>query len=165
MKLFRADTLELERLSNKLLDAAFEPSARDIAMTRQIDDAQSRMPARQLLPSLDAAVVLAGSNLELLQLVARTTAYKRKRGEQKKRTRDYSPVRRAVLEDLLFEINLLRQLWKLNGIKIAADRTRGGGLKEVALNIVLRRHFINEDDQLKSQLVTFDKNRAHRRRR
>jgi hypothetical protein len=153
MKIFRADTLELERLSNELLDAAFEPSARDLEMTglRQ-DDRESTLTEKDL----QRGRIIAALDDE--------GRYKRRRGEQKNRPRDYSPARRAVLEDLLSEINLLCQLWKLNGIKIAADRSRAGGRKEVALDIVLRRHFIN-DDQLKSQLVTFDKNRAHRRRR
>jgi hypothetical protein len=144
----KTKTLELDQLSNKLLDAAFEPSARDIEMMTCQDDREAGLTKKDLQ---------RGSFIAELDAEGR---YKRRRGEQKDRTRDHPPARRAMLEDLLSEINLLRQLWKQNGIKIASP-------KEEAINVVLRRHGYSyeEDDPLKSQLVTFDKNRTHRRRR
>lgn len=90
----------------------------------------------------------------------RTAAYKRKRGEQKHRPGDQD---RALLADLWGEINLLRQLWKQNEIKVITDRTIGP--KEVALDIVLRRNGnYQEQSRVRKLLVNFDKNRAHRRR-
>jgi hypothetical protein len=154
MKIFRADSLELERLSKKLLDAAheelyaaYEPSARDIEMVggRLSAEGQKEINAqrRQLMRD------------RIIAELKDEGRYKRRRGEQKHRPRDHSPAHRSMLEDLWSEINLLRRLWKDNGIKIETEQA-GTGAKEVAIDIVLRRH--GEDD-LFDQLVNFDKNR------
>jgi hypothetical protein len=196
---FRADSPELERLSNKLLDAAFEPSVGDIAAMggklspeglaeiggerrakklrdigekerQQEESATQKWVAARLAHGrivvaiengdIDAALALAGSNLKLLQLVTRVLVYKRRPGEQKRRPRDYSPMLRTVLRDLWTEVDLLRQLWKKNGIKVVTGRTETGP-KPAARDIVLRRAGAVD---LKAKMDSFDKNHSRCRR-
>lgn len=121
MKIFRADSLELEQLSKKLLDAAYEelyaayePSARDIEMIGGTLSAEGRQEINAQRRQLMRDRIIAELKDE--------GRYKRRRGEQKDRRRDHSPELRSTLEKLLFEIDLLRRLWKDNGIKIETEQ-------------------------------------------
>ena len=137
----KADKRQLIKVSNELLDAAYEPTAADIEeMQRGIDpdpeDKLARHLGRQLqrgriIAALDVgdralAVKLAGDDRELLRLAA---SFVRRQGEQKRRPRDYPA---DWFNDLWSEINLLRRLWKLNQIKVAR-------LRDAAIDIVVLR--------------------------
>jgi hypothetical protein len=167
MRKFRADDPDLEGISNKLLDdarrelSAEEAAVQSIWLERQLQHWRIVVAVIEN-KDLAAGLALAGSDPELLQFVARAAAYKRGRGEQKNRPNDFPSEYRTMLEEIWFEVNSLRQLWKQCDIKIVADRNREGGPKWVALDIVLRRNFQKLDDELKATLINFDKNRRRR---
>jgi hypothetical protein len=102
---------------------------------------------------------IAGSDAELWRFLHN---YKRRPGKQKHRPQDHSDVRRAALEDLWNESNLLRQLWEQHDIKLITKETKYKGPERVAIAIVARRAarpFKDDAEKLEKQLISWGKNR------